>query len=114
MDLYIDMLAAYMISSDALEKENFLAGALPPLLLIGSSLFFPTGNKETTYGTDAPNFLLHCNPSCKRIFFNYVVKLHALFADDIHSLLSEDRGDATCTDHMPQTVEEIEFYGSHL
>ena len=40
-----------------------------------------------------------------------MVKLHALFADDIHSLLSEDQGDATCTDHMPQTVEEIEFYG---
>ena len=30
--LYIDMLAAYMISSDALEKENFLAGALPPVV----------------------------------------------------------------------------------
>ena len=109
--LYIDMLAAYMISPDALEKENFLAGALPPLLLIGSSLSFPTETKRRNTVQMHQIFFCIVTRSCKRIFFNYVVKLHALFADDIHSLLSEDRGNATCTDHMPQTVEEIEFYG---
>ena len=102
--LYIDMISAYNIidnnntldSSEfrTREKENFIIGALPPLLLIGTTLFKDSdndsnNNNDSTSSDELPNFFIHCTPLSQRMFFNYIVNLHNLYIDDMKIVLNE-------------------------
>ena len=141
--LYIDMISAYNIidnnnnldSSEFRtgEKENFIIGALPPLLLIGTTLFKDSdndsnNNNDSISSDELPNFFIHCTPLSQRMFFNYIVNLHNLYIDDMKIVLNEaKRGEIppvavssssnntnNYAKYQPQTVEEMELYGFSL